>query len=189
VKEVKSFMKVIGVVGLPASGKGEFSKIAADTGIPVIIMGDMIRAAVLKAGLDPTDDNFGATANRLRAENGMDAIAALCVPEIRRQTAQLVLVDGIRGDAEVRLFRKHFPAFVLISIDSSFEKRLERIRARGRSDDFLRPESLRARDEREMKWGLGSALAEADINIKNEGSLDEFSRAVNAVLASLGRDP
>ncbi|PKL70435.1 MAG: dephospho-CoA kinase [Methanomicrobiales archaeon HGW-Methanomicrobiales-1] len=182
-------MKVIGVVGLPASGKGEFSKIAAEAGIPVIVMGDMIRAEVKKAGLEPTDTNFGATANRLRAEGGMDAIAALCIPEIKRQTAPLVLVDGIRGDAEVNLFRKHFSGFILISIDSSFEKRLDRIRARGRSDDFVLPESLRNRDEREMNWGLGNALALADINIKNEGSLEEFSTEVISVLASLGRDP
>ena len=78
-------MKVIGVVGLPASGKGEFSKIAAGMGIPVIVMGDVIREAVRKAGLEPNDANFGATANRLRAENGMDAIARLCVPEIQKQ--------------------------------------------------------------------------------------------------------
>lgn len=182
-------MKVIGVVGLPASGKGEFSKIAAETGIPVIVMGDMIRAAVSQAGLKPTDANFGATANRLRAENGMDAIAALCVPEINSKNTRLVLVDGIRGDAEVRLFRKHFSTFTLVSIDSSFEKRLDRIRARGRSDDFVLPESLHTRDEREMNWGLNKALAEADIKIKNEGSLEEFSTAVISVLASLGRDP
>ena len=179
-------MKVIGVVGLPASGKGEFSKIAAEAGIPVIVMGDMIRAAVNNAGLEPTDASFGAMANRLRAENGMDAIAALCIPEINHQTAPLVLVDGIRGDAEVRLFRKHYPTFTLISIDSSFEKRLDRIRARGRSDDFVLPESLHARDERETNWGLGRALAEADIKIKNEDSLEDFSTEVICVLTQLG---
>ena len=46
------FMKVIGVVGLPASGKGEFSKIAAEWE-PVIVMGDMIRNAVKRKGLSP----------------------------------------------------------------------------------------------------------------------------------------
>jgi dephospho-CoA kinase len=39
-------MKVIGVVGLPASGKGEFSKIVKGMGIPVVVMGDVIRDAV-----------------------------------------------------------------------------------------------------------------------------------------------
>jgi len=40
-----------------------------------------------------------------------------------------------------------------------------------------------------MNWGLGNALALADINIKNESSLEEFSTEVISVLNSLGRDP
>lgn len=182
-------MKVIGVVGLPASGKGEFSKIAADMGIPVIVMGDMIRDAVKAAGLEPNDTNFGAMANKIRAERGMDAVAQLCVPGIQHQTAPLVLVDGIRGNAEVALFRKCFPGFTLISIDSSFADRLARIAARARSDDFTSVDALKNRDERELGWGLGAALSEADICLSNEGSLPDFSRAVHNLLATLGRAP
>jgi dephospho-CoA kinase len=182
-------MKVIGVVGLPASGKGEFSKIASGMGIPVIVMGDMIRRAVSEAGLDPNDTNFGATANRLRAEKGMDAIARLCIPEIQKQSAPLVLVDGIRGDAEVALFRHHFSGFKLIRIDSSFENRLARIAARARSDDFTSADALRNRDERERRWGLFHALERADLRISNEGTLHEFSLAVHALLRQIGRDP
>jgi len=180
-------MKVIGVVGLPASGKGEFSRIAAGMGIPVIVMGDMIRRAVTEAGLEPTDANFGMTANRLRADGGMDAIARLCVPEIRLQKAPLVLVDGIRGDTEVALFKKEFTGFQLISIDSSFEKRLARIAARARSDDFTSPDALRNRDSREIGWGLGKALEIADIHVKNEGTLDEFAGTVKKLLGELGQ--
>ena len=39
-------MKVIGIVGMPASGKGEVSRIARDLGIPVVVMGDAIREKV-----------------------------------------------------------------------------------------------------------------------------------------------
>lgn len=182
-------MKVIGVVGLPASGKGEFSKIAAGTGIPVIVMGDIIRQAVSGAGLEPDDTNFGTMANRLRAEGGMDAIARLCIPEIEKQSAPLVLVDGIRGDSEVALFRHRFTGFRLVRIDSSFETRLARIAARARSDDFTSADALRNRDEREQKWGLYSALEGADMHISNEGTLEEFSRAVRALLEMIGHDP
>ena len=182
-------MKVIGVVGMPASGKGEFSSIASGMGVPVIVMGDMIRRAVNEAGLEPTDKNFGTTANRLRAERGMDAIAQLCVPEIRYQTAPLVLVDGIRVDTEVALFRKQFPGFTLISIESSFEDRLARIAARARSDDFTTAEELRTRDSRELGWGLGNALKVADIRLENKGSLLEFSERVRDLLCRLGRTP
>jgi dephospho-CoA kinase len=171
---------------MPASGKGEFSTIASGMGVPVIVMGDMIRRAVTEAGLEPSDKNFGATATRLRAERGMDAIARLCVPEIQRQTAPLVLVDGIRGDTEVALFRKQFPGFTLISIESSFEDRLARIAARARSDDFTTAEELRTRDTRELGWGLGNALIGADIQLENKGSLTEFSKQVRILLLELG---
>jgi dephospho-CoA kinase len=182
-------MKVIGVVGLPASGKGEFSKIAAAMGIPVVVMGDMIRNAVKDRGIAPTDTNLGAMANHLRAEHGMDAIAHLCVPEIQRQAAPLVLVDGIRGDAEVTVFRRTFPGFTLIGIESAFETRLERVRERGRSDDFVSEDELRTRDKRELGWGLGNAMQEADILLANNGTLAAFSASVKNLLTSLGRDP
>jgi len=182
-------MKVIGVVGLPASGKGEFSLIAAGMGIPVVVMGDVIRREVRKAGLEPSDTNFGATANRLRAEHGMDAIARLCIPLIREQSAPLVLIDGIRGDTEVSLFRKQFSGFRLISIASSFENRLARIAARARSDDFTSADALRNRDDRELGWGLGNALEHADICIRNDGTLEEFSREVRQLLDGIRSDP
>jgi dephospho-CoA kinase len=182
-------MKVIGIVGMPASGKGEFARIASDMGIPVIVMGDMIRHAVKTEGMEPTDANFGAMANRLRAERGMDAIGQLCVPEVERQTAPLVLIDGIRGDSEVKLFRKVFPKFTLIRIDSSFENRSSRVVVRGRSDDFQTADELHNRDEREIGWGLGRALKQANVRIENNGTLDEFSTAVHKLIDEIRSDP
>jgi dephospho-CoA kinase len=178
-------MKVIGVVGLPASGKGEFSKIANHLGIPVVVMGDVIRNAVKKAGLPPTDANLGAMANRLRAEGGMDAIANLCVAETKNQPAPVVLIDGIRGDAEVRVFRRNFSGFSLVAIETSFEKRLERLCERKRSDDVGSAEGLRTRDEREKGWGLENALNLADIRINNDGTLEDFTAQVTDLLHSL----
>jgi dephospho-CoA kinase len=182
-------MKVIGVVGLPASGKGEFAKIAAEQGVPVVVMGDLIRAAVNDAGMSPTDLNMGAMANKLRDKKGMDAIAQLCIPAIERQSAPIVLVDGIRGDAEIRLFKKYFPDFVLITIESSFTTRLSRLSSRGRSDDTTTEASLRARDERELGWGLGAALSQADYRIPNDGDLAVFTSQVKSLLRELRNCP
>jgi len=148
-------------------------------------MGDMIRAAVKEAGLAPTDANMGAVANRLRAERGMDAIAQLCVPVIRQQSAPVVLVDGIRGDSEVRLFKKHFPGFVLVAVETSFEKRLERLGNRGRSDDAITATTLHARDVRELGWGLDAALALADYHLNNDKDLPLFTRRVRELLKRL----
>ena len=179
-------MKVIGIVGMPASGKGEVSRVARDLGIPVVVMGDAIREQVRAAGLPLTDANCGAIAGKLRADLGTDAIARITIPIIEETGAPVVLVDGIRGDYEVATFKEHFPEFTLIGIVSSFETRYRRLAERGRSDDFLTVEELHLRDERELGWGLGRALEEADCLITNEGTLEEFTSEVRALLCRLG---
>jgi dephospho-CoA kinase len=179
-------MKVIGVVGMPASGKGEFSRIAREAGIPVVVMGDMIRRTLAAEGLAPTDENLGAISRRLREELGRDAVAILTIPAVEAEGAPVVLIDGIRSDAEVALFKKHFEEFVLVGIDAPFAVRFARLRGRGRSDDPLLEEELRVRDERELGWGLGRALAMAEQTIENTGSIDSFEAAVRAFIASVG---
>ncbi|MCQ8894444.1 MAG: AAA family ATPase [Methanolinea sp.] len=182
-------MKVIGVVGFPASGKGEFSRIAGEMGIPVVVMGDVIRDEARGLGLPPTDQNLGAVAQRLRQTEGMDAIARRCIPRIRATDAPVVLVDGIRGDAEVRLFEESFGGFVLVGIDVPFDKRVRRLSRRGREDDRALPAALEERDKREAAWGLDRALSRADHIIDNSGSLEEFVRASRALLRQIVEDP
>ncbi|HON80998.1 MAG TPA: AAA family ATPase [Methanoregulaceae archaeon] len=181
-------MKVIGVVGLPASGKGELSRIARAMGIPVVVMGDVIRDTVIRSGLPVTDRNLGEMAGNLRKERGMAVVADLCIPEIERQAAPVVLVDGIRGDAEVDLFRSHFPGFILIGVDAPFEARLARLSSRGREDDRLDREELRERDRREISWGLGRALACADMLILNDRDLEAFGDQARQLLEGIRED-
>jgi dephospho-CoA kinase len=181
-------MMVIGVVGLPASGKGEFSRVAHQMSIPVIVMGDVIRRAVLEAGMQTTDENLGKMGNRLRAEEGMDAIASRCIPLIEKQNSPLVVVDGIRGEAEVLKLRDHFADFCLVGIRADFPTRLQRLRNRKRSDDSSLEADLLQRDSREQVWGLIQALEEADCMLDNEGDLTAFQEKVRALLTRLSRE-
>ena len=129
-------MKVIAFVGMPGAGKSEASAVAREAGMPVVIMGDVLRDEVRERGLPPTDENIGAVANQLRKDEGMDAIAKRCIPKIEALNARVVVVDGIRGIAEVETFKRAFgDNFTLVKIDAPFELRLERLRHRARSDD------------------------------------------------------
>ena len=182
-------MRVIGVVGLPASGKGEFSRIAREMGVPVVVMGDVIRRRAAEEGIPEDDSGLGGIGNRLREEHGMDAIARFTIPAVEATAAPLVVIDGIRGDAEVQAFRARFPEFVLVGIVASFEARLARLAARGRADDSGQRETLKLRDDRERGWGLARALRQAEHLIKNEGTLAEFEGKVRALLTRLGVCP
>lgn len=171
-------MNVIGIVGYPASGKGEVSAIAERKGVPVVVMGEMIRRAAREAGLEFTDENIGNTARRLRIELGMDAVAILTAQEIGKISAETVIIDGIRGDAEVKYFKSVFEHFTLLHVYACFETRLARMKTRGRSDDTTTPETLRARDEREESFGLACAIELADAKIENESTREEFEEKI-----------
>ncbi|MCQ1537565.1 flagellar hook-basal body complex protein FliE [Methanocalculus taiwanensis] len=179
-------MKVLGLVGLPASGKGECSAVAAELGVPVIVMGDIIRNYAESEGLPHTDQHLGSIARRLREERGMAALAELTVPAVSALQAPVAIIDGIRGDAEVELFRRVFSDFMLIAIDCPFSMRLARLRARKRSDDMVHEDDLRSRDERECGFGLKNAMDGADIHIENTGSLEAFRDEIRCILKTIG---
>jgi dephospho-CoA kinase len=184
-------MKIIAFVGMPASGKSEAARIAAEMGIPVIIMGDVIRREVLRRGLEPNDSNTGMVATELRKCEGMDAVAIRCVSQIRKTGSELVVVDGVRGIAEVECFRREFgEGFVLISIYAPIEIRFSRVQKRGRSDDMNSIEGLRRRDERELGWGMGEAIEASNVEIENNFTLETFKKDVVDVLSNyLGANP
>lgn len=176
-------MKIIAFVGMPASGKSEASRIAADMGIPVVIMGDVIREEVLRRGLEPNDANTGKVATDLRESEGMDAVAKRCVSRIRETGAKLMVVDGVRGIAEVKYFRKEFgEGFLLISISAPLETRFDRVQKRGRSDDMNSIEGLQKRDERELGWGMGEAIEASNVEIENNSTLEIFKKDVIELL-------
>ncbi|MUW13728.1 AAA family ATPase [Halorubrum sp. CBA1125] len=178
-------MNVIGTVGLPGSGKGEAASVAEEAGIPVVVMGDVIRAECRRRGLDPAE-HHGRIAGLLREEEGDDAIAARTLPRIREAAAEserdTVLVDGLRSTVELERFREAFgDDFTLVAIRAPFELRAERLDDRGRDDSDADLEALRERDAREIDLGLGETLDRADVEIDNTGTLSAFRTRVREV--------
>ena len=175
-------MRVIGTVGLAGSGKGEFANVASELGVPVVTMGDVIRAACRDRGLDPAD-HHGEVAGALREENGPAAIAERSLPLIREALEEhdTVVVDGLRAGVEADAFEDAFgDAFSLVSIEAPYAERAERLSERGR--DNVDSESVGERDARELGFGMGEAMDRADLVIENTGSLEAFRERARTVL-------
>ena len=178
-------MQVIGIVGLPGSGKSEAAAVAEELGIPVVTMGDVIRAECRDRGLDPAS-HHGEIASALREENGPDAIARRSLPLIRDRLADhdAVLVDGIRGGVEVDRFREAFgDDFLLVEITAPFDLRAGRVASRARDDTSDDGEALRERDERELGFGMGEAIDRADVTVENVDTLAAFHERIRSLLA------
>ncbi|WP_456327285.1 AAA family ATPase [Archaeoglobus sp.] len=182
-------MRVIAFVGLPLSGKTTASKVAEEMGIPVVCMGDVVREEAKKRNLPLTDEVLGKIASELREKEGMDAIAKRCIPLVREKGKDVgvVVVDGIRGIAEVEAFKKAFDDFILIAVEAPLELRFQRALKRKRSDDVKSIEELKERDRRELSWNLAKALEIADFTIENTSGLDEFREKVRDLLEQLAK--
>ena len=170
--------KVVAVCGMPGSGKGEFAAVLEQQGVPVLSMGDMVRAEVKRQNLAESPGIFGEIAAQLRAEHGEDVLAvrlADAVDELLK-THPIVLIEGMRGTAERIVFSQRWSeAFASVAVEASPDVRFTRIQNRGRSEDGDRA-AFEVRDTREIGWGLDQIILEADHHIDNNLDLATFQK-------------
>ncbi|HID47355.1 MAG TPA: dephospho-CoA kinase, partial [Methanococcaceae archaeon] len=127
---------LIGIAGMPGSGKSAVFQVAPKFNIPVVSMGDIVRQETLKRGLELTPENVGNTAVELRKEYGKEGIAVFCLKHIQEKfkDEDIVVIEGIRSMYEVDYFRKHYP-LTIVAIHSSPKTRFKRLKKRRREDD------------------------------------------------------
>lgn len=180
-------MKILAFTGMPCSGKTEAVKVAKEMGIPVIRMGDMVWEEVKNRGLPLDNKNVGNVADQMRNERGKDVWARRTLAKIRiLDETDIIVIDGIRNIEEIDTFKKELgKEFIVIVITASDETRRRRVLNRARQDDSTNIEDLEERDKRELRWGLGTVIAAADIVISNEGSIDEFHEEIKKILRGI----
>jgi len=180
-------MKIIAFTGMPAAGKSEAVQIAKDKGIPVIRMGDLVWEETKRQGKPLTDKDVGSVATTMRKKYGMDIWAKRTIEKIHTlKKSQHLVIDGVRNMEELDLFKKELGLdFLVVAIDASDETRRKRTLARGRTDDSKNLKDLEERDKREISWGLQKVIADADIIIQNNGTLEQMKKRVLALFENL----
>lgn len=162
---------IVGLTGMPGAGKTTVANYLSQKGIPLLIMGDVVREVAENDGLEPTCDNLAKLMLRLRKRNGPEAVAHLIVNKIKlmkKEDKQLsvVIVDGIRSMAEVQVLRR-IGSIKLLAIHGSTLTRYTHVRERGRSDVPSNIGEFDKRDKIEMDVGISNAIALADETISN----------------------
>jgi dephospho-CoA kinase len=179
-----NLMKVIGIVGMPGAGKSEAADVARSMGIPVVVMGDIVRKGVVDSGRKINTDSLRSMMIELRKKYGKGVVAERCLPEIRSHESDgIVVVDGLRSLHEVEAFRLEFPDFIVIAIHSSPKIRYNRLQERRRKDDPSSWKDFCKRDKLELRVGTGDVISLADIIVTNEGAESEFRKQVKRIIA------
>ena len=161
---------VVGLAGMPGSGKSLVVETAAMLGYGVVVMGDVVREETLKRRLELNPKNVGQVMLELRRKGGASVVADKCIPKIEQHETAKVIVDGVRSLSEVEAFKKHFANFNLMAVYASPETRFNRVYHRHRSDDPNCWEVFHERDLRELSVGVGDAIALAEYLVVNESS-------------------
>ena len=179
---------VIGVTGLPASGKGVFAEIAKQHGFIVIVMGDVIREEVRKRGLPVNREHSNKIMIELRKEHGEGVVALKTIPWVKEALNKgnhRILIDGLRSLTEAEILRQQFPEFLIIGIHASPKVRYDRIRSRHRKDDSSTWDEFHKRDELELSVGIGDLLALSDILVSNQGNIEEAKKQFDEVISDV----
>lgn len=157
---------IVCLTGMPGAGKSTIADGLKSKGYDIINMGNVVRTEAKNRNLEPTGPNLGKLMIELREKNGQGAIAELVVPQIENAKSRVVIIDGIRSNAEIEVLRKH-GTVKLLAIHASTNTRFGFLKQRGRSDDPQTKENFEERDNREIGVGISNSIALSDETISN----------------------
>lgn len=177
-------MQVMGISGLPGSGKSLVSDLATEKGAIIVSMGDIIREEAKKRGESTKD-----TARNLRAEHGEYIVSELTIKKIKKLQDEgnenTIIVEGIRSPQEVNMFKENFENFIILSIFANPTLRFERLQKRMREDDSKDYNEFLKRDQMELDFGIGTVIALSDKIIINESDLESYTEKINEFLKEM----
>ncbi|MGC8699913.1 MAG: AAA family ATPase [Candidatus Micrarchaeia archaeon] len=172
---------IICITGMPGSGKSVAANYLARKGFKIVEMGDTIRERMKKEGIRITNESIREYSLSLRKRFGNDIVAKLTVQKIKGNRKNIAII-GVRSKKEMDYFRKKLGDFYVLALTAPKMVRYKRLKKRGRQDDMITMKAFRYREEKEKKYGIESAIKNADFIISNTSSLNELKKNIDAVL-------
>ena len=171
-------MQIMGISGMPGSGKSIVSEMATEKGAIIVSMGDIIREEAKKRG-----EGTKETATNLRKEHGQYIVSELTIEKIKKLREEgiekSIVVEGIRSHHEVEMFKENFDNFIIVSVFANSNLRFERLKKRMREDDSQDYEGFQKRDYQELGFGLGNVIALSDKILINESDIESFKEKIS----------
>jgi dCMP deaminase len=179
---------IIGLTGKNAAGKGEVAAFLKEGGFQYFSLSDVLREELQAKGLPVTRDNLIRIGNELRKAHGPGALASRILSKL--EIDKNYVVDSFRNPREVEAFRSQ-NHFHLIHVTALPEVRFERIKARKRESDpttfrdFQKLEAAEANNPDENAQQLDTTGALRDVEVENNGSLEELREKMKDVIRRL----
>lgn len=177
-------MKAFAVVGMCGSGKSFVTHLLEEEGCKLFYFGGVVLDKVKEANLDISPENEKKIRERLRKEYGMNAMAKILYPSIKKALVKSnVVLDGLYSWSEyVYLKEKLQDDLIVISLITNRCIRYERLNKRK-----IRPLTNHEAEMRDIyeieNIEKGGPIAIADFYIWNNGSIDELERDLYRIMS------
>ncbi|MBL7684985.1 MAG: AAA family ATPase [Deltaproteobacteria bacterium] len=179
---------IIGITGKNAAGKGEVALVLQEGGYQYYSLSDVLRDELEARKLSPTRDHMIQIGNEIRHQYGASVLAQRILQKI--EPDQNYIIDSIRNPKEVEALKTR-SNFFLVHVTSLPEIRFERMKARQRVgdpqslDDFIKLEAIEANSPDPLAQQLDATAALADIELENNGSLDDLRERMRETIRKL----
>ncbi len=181
-------IKLIAIVGMCGSGKSTAVDYLTEHNIPKVYFGGVVINAVKEAGLEVNETNEKMIREKLREDEGKDAIVNRVVKDVKKLIEagqKRIVLDGLYSWTEYKVLRKEFPdEMTVVAIVTP--KALRRERLANRPVRPLTPAEVAERDRSEIEnLEKGGPIAIADYYVDNSGTIEEFHEAFGKLMKDI----
>ena len=178
--------RVLFITGLSGSGKTTASLFFQNNRIPVLSLGDITYETMKSKDLEPSEANEKRIRDMLRKKYGEMAYAKAIFPKIQTllENHELIVIEGLRSNAEYAYFSRHLRDLKMMYIDSDDELRFQWLTKRK-----VRPlskDELKKRDNWEKNiLHLPNLKEKADWVVANRGTKQALFDKLKTILTEL----
>lgn len=175
---------IIGLVGLPAAGKGTIAKYLIQAHkAKSLRFSDPLRDIIHRIHREPTREGMSNLAEFLRKEYGKDILIRTLLADTEKEAAGIYVLDGMRYWDEYHVLRER-DDFKLWAVDTSFDNRYERICKRGENanETTLTKEAFTKQHTLPTEVMITEIMQKADATLDNNGDIESLHARVDALL-------
>ena len=178
---------ILGIVGMPASGKTVASEYLSKKPKAMRIhLGDFIWQFLKRRGIKPSAEMGTMASLFIWAEYGDIPVAYWALKKIRAAKGKkLIILDSLRTVEEARIFKSKFKDdFHILAVLTGPKIRFEREKKRARYGKISKLD-FRMRDREELRIGVGDLIANADYYIDANAGIATVKKQADALLKKL----
>jgi dephospho-CoA kinase len=176
---------VLGFAGEIAAGKGTAADYVKEKyngskfGFSVCL-----RDVAKRMHLEESRENLQKISTIFRENFHDDILSEVVYEDVKKENNEIIAIDGVRRLADIEYLKK-LEGFRLIYIETSMEKRYERIVKRGQnSDDNGKTfEQFQKDHEREAEQQIKNLKNQADFVVDNNGSFEDLYAQIDEIIS------